>query len=204
MEGQEYLNQISAENRPVKKSGGKIFSSKFFWVGVIGVVALIIIMIIGALLGGNKGGEKNLTYALKLHLDNTAAIISEYQPTVKSSALRSSSASFYGVLTNTSRDLTNYLTERYNFKDKDISQNLTDEAQLNSDGLKAELFEAKINGVLDRVYAHKMAYEIMMIKSEESKIYDSTSNETLKEMMSQSFNSLENLYDNFNDFSETK
>ena len=55
MEGQEYLNQISADNRPVKTSKmSGIFSSKFFWVGVIGIALLIIIIIIGAALGGNK------------------------------------------------------------------------------------------------------------------------------------------------------
>jgi len=121
MDGQEYLNQISAQTRPVKKSGmGKIFSSKLFVVGMIGILLFIVIMIIGAVLSGGKGGGKTAMYELKLHVDNTSEVIQKYQPNVKSSDLRSSSASLYSILSNTSRDLTNYLTEKYKFKEKDI------------------------------------------------------------------------------------
>ena len=60
MQGQEYLNQISASNRPVKKSKmNSILSSKLFMGGMIAVVALIVIINIGSILIGNKGGEKN-------------------------------------------------------------------------------------------------------------------------------------------------
>ncbi|MDO5452042.1 MAG: hypothetical protein Q4F56_03050 [Candidatus Saccharibacteria bacterium] len=206
MDGQQYLNQISEANRPVKevKSKGGIFSSKFFIVGVIGLGLLVLIIIMGAVLGANKGGEENLSYKLKLHLDGTAEVIQEYQPNVKSSELRSSSASLYGVLSNTSKELGSYLKEKYNFEDKNISEAITSKAELNEDELASELFEAKINGILDRIFAHKMAYEITIIMSEESKLYDSTSNETLKGLLDESYKSLENLYDKFNDFSETK
>ncbi len=163
----------------------------------------IIIAIIGAILSGNKGGEKNLSISLKLHIDNTSEIIQQFQPNVKSSSLRSSSASLYSVLSNTSRELTGYLTEKYDFKDKDVAKNITDEATLLKDGLEAELFEAKINGILDRIYAHKMSYEISLIMSEEAKIINSTGNGALKELLTASYNSLNNLYTPFNDFSET-
>ena len=205
MDGQQYLNQISEETRPVAKSGGKkgILRSKFFLVGAIGIVLLILIIIIGSAIGSNKGGEKNLSYALKLHLDNTAEVVQEYQPSVKSSELRSNSASLYGVLTNTSRDLTSYLEEKYDFKDKDISKSMLEEAELAKDGLDSELFEAKINGILDRIYAHKMAYEISLITSEEAKLIKSSSNEALTNLLNTSYESLTNLYDKFSDFSET-
>ena len=206
MDGQQYLNQISKANRPVKeaKSRGGIFSSKFFIVGAIGLGLLILIIILGAVLGANKSDEKDLGYKLKLHIDNTAEVVQEYQTSVKSSELRSSSASLYGVLSNTSKELGDYLTGKYNLKDKDIGEKIIAEATTNRDSLANELFEAKINGILDRIFAHKMAYEITIIMSEESKIYDSTSNETLKGLLDESYKSLENLYDKFNDFSETK
>ena len=70
--------------------------------------------------------------------------------------------------------------------------------------MESELFEAKINGILDRIYAHKMAYEVSMFLSEESDLMNLTKNEALKEALSSSYNSLENLYNSFNDFSETK
>ena len=157
MEGQEYLNQISAENRPAKKTRVGDFALKILKVILIGVVGLIIVLIINSIITGVRSSEKELNFKLQLHIDNTAKVISDYQPDVKSSNLRSSSASLYSVLSNTSRELTNYLNERYE-KNKNASKDLKEEAETAKDELEVELFEAKINGNLDRIYAHKMAY----------------------------------------------
>lgn len=203
MDGQEYLNQISMQNRPVKKSGvSKLLSSKIFLVSMIGVVLLILIIIVGSILGGGKGGDKNLSFALKLHLENTEEVIQDYQPNVKSSDLRSSSASLYSVLSNTNRELTDYITEKYNYKESDVSESIVSDAELARDELETGLFNAKIGGTLDRTYALKMAYEISLIKSEEAKIINSTKNSDLAGILTTSYNSLENLYNKFNDFSE--
>ena len=209
MDGQQYLNQISKASKPVKKVGGKkgisnILSSKFFVIGAVAIGLLIIIIIIGAILGGNKDNTKTLSYDLKLHLDNTSEVIQEYQQNVKSSILRSNSASLSGVLANTSRDLTDYLVNKYKFKDKDISNKIFEEATLAKDELTNELFEAKINGILDRIYAHKMAYEISLLTAEEAKLIKASQDDALTELLTTSHESLSNLYDKFNDFSETK
>ena len=172
--------------------------------GLVGVVGLIIIIIIGSILGGNKGGEKNLSFALKLHLDNTAELISEYQTNVKSSNLRSSSASLYSILSNTNRELTDYITEKYDYKEKSVDKKIADEATLARDGLEADLFEAKINGNLDRIYAHKMTYEITLFMNEEAKLINMSKNDNYKEILNRSYKSLETLYENFSSFSETK
>lgn len=205
MDGQNYLDQISQSIRPEKQPSGiaKLFSSKLFRGLLIGVVALILLIVIGSAISSSKNRVKELSFSLKLHLDNTELVIKDYQPKVKSSSLRSSSASLDGVLSNTSRDLTNYLVEKYKFKDKDIRKELVEEATLEKDGLEAELFEAKINGILDRIYAHKMIYEISTIMAEEEEILDATGDEKLKNLLITSHSSLENLYNNFNDFSET-
>ena len=207
MDGQQYLNQISEPSRSAKPAKGKggILSSKFFLVGVIGVVSLIIIIIIGSALGGDKGGgEKNLSYKLKLHLDNTAEVANEYQKHVRSSGLRSDGASLYGVLTNTSRELTDYLVQKYNFKDKDIDKKVQEAAEADKEELSNELFEAKINGILDRVYAQKMVYEISLLNNEETQLMKAAKSETLTGLLNTSYESLNNLYSKFNDFSETK
>lgn len=205
MQGQEYLNQISASNRPEQKSKlGGILSSKFFLIGAGLVAALIVIIVIGMALSGNKGGEEDNCYKLYLHLESTAEVIGEYQDSVKSSTLRASGASLRGVLENTKKDLESYLTEKYDFTPKKISEDLTLEMTTEKDELMSELFEAKINGNLDRIFAHKMAKEIALIASEEAKISKSTKNDTLKGLLKTSYDSLDSLYNNFNDFSETK
>ena len=165
-------------------------------------MALIVIIIIGAILSGNKGGAKNLSYELKLHIDNTLEEIQKYQSDIKSSELRSSSASLSGVLSTTSNELTSFLEEKYDFKEKDIREDIVEEANLAKDALDNDLFEAKINGILDRIYAHKMAYEITIIANEEAKLINATSDFTLQELLTKSYESLDNLYDKFNNFSE--
>ena len=204
MDGQEYLTQISAENRPIKKSKRGFFSSKYFMLGATALIILIIIIIIGSIMGASKGDEKSLSCSLLLHIDNTAGLVHEYQPDIKSSNLRSSSASFYGVLTNTSKPLTDYLAEKYDYNIKKINKNLVDEATLNKDNLGTDLFEAKINGTLDRIFAHKMAYEISILTSEEAKIINKTGDSKLKEILITSKDGLEVLYERFNSFSEAK
>ena len=141
---------------------------------------------------------------MKLHLDGTSEVIQEYQQYVKSSILRSNSASLSGVLTNSSKELTDYLVDRYGFKDKDIDKKKVEAATAEKDEFANDLFEAKINGILDRIYAHKMAYEISLLTAEEARLMNTTNNETLKELLNTSYESLNNLYDKFNDFSETK
>ena len=205
MDGQEYLNQISATNRPEKSSKfSKILTSKYFLIGAIAVVALILIMVVGAALSSGKSNEKEDGYALLLHLNNTGELVNTYQSDVKSSELRASSASLGGVLSETSKQLDEYLTAKYNVKEKDIKKDIVDEANLQKDGLNSELFEAKINGILDRVFAHKMAYEIALISTEESKLIKTTKNDNLRDLLTTSYDSLDNLYSKFNDFSETK
>ena len=173
-------------------------------VSIIGVILLVVIMIVGAILGGSRTNEKELAYKLKLHIDNTSAVISEYQPSVNSSDLRSNSASLLSILANTNRDLTAYLTDAYSYKSGSEGETLINDAKLNADGLRAVLFNAKINGILDRIYASQVAYEVSLIMNEESKIYNKTNKDNLKNILSSSYSSLENLYNAFKSFSEAK
>ena len=208
MDGQEYLNQISAGARPVKqkKTGGLggLVASPIFKVAAIGVGVFVVLAIIGGILGGSGGGVEEQATRLLLHIDNTATAVKTYQPSLKSSTLRSHSASFGSVLSNTSRDLAAYMEEKYNYKAQSADKTLVADATLHQDELDSELFNAKINGILDRIYAHKMAYEISLITASESKLYYATRDDALKEIINTSYGSLENLYTLFNDFSETK
>lgn len=202
MDGQDYLNQISNSVRPEKKPKTNFLNSPIFKVLAGGIIALILIIVIGTALTSGNTGAKSLGISLKYHIDNTLQVISTYQPKVKSSILRSNSASLYSVLSNTSRELNDYLVSSYNFKEnsKDY-KNISDKAELARDALDATLFDAKINGVLDKIYANKMAYEISSIMSEEYNLYDSTNNETLSSLLEVSYSSLGTLSSNFENFS---
>ncbi|MDO4526866.1 MAG: hypothetical protein Q4B87_02120 [Candidatus Saccharibacteria bacterium] len=207
MDGQDYLNQITESSKPkkVKESKGfsSILSSKYFKWGAIFVVVLLVIMIFGSILSSKPSLESKFT-ALKLQLDRTVSTIDTYQPMVKSSDLRSLSASLKSVLSSTSTQLGAHLAANYAFDEKNISENLILEADTNAEALNNDLFEAKINGRLDRTYAHKMATEIYTIMSKEAGIINSSSDDTLKSILKTSYDSLNNLYPSFNDYSETK
>lgn len=200
MEGRDYLNQISASVRPEKKSKLGFMNSMFFKLGVGAVIAFVVIMIIGMIISGGKAGAEDQAISLKLNIDNTLEVIAEYQPSVKSSDLRSNSASLYSVLTNTNRELTNFITEKYNYKPKDDDKKFAEKVSQERYELESALFEAKINGILDQVYASKIAYTILLISSKEDSLFNASSDQTLQTLLTTSYNSLETLYDQFNNF----
>jgi hypothetical protein len=202
MDSQSYLNEISSSVRPMKQPRASLLSNKFVLVGIICLVGIILMAIIGSVLGGGKSGVKEQSIDLKLRLDSTSEVISNYQTYVKSSDLRSSSATLSGVISNTNRDLSNYLSETYEFKSADKKVQEKEDARKQE--LEDELFEAKINGIMDRIYAHKMDYEISIILTMENKLYNAASNDTLKEIIGTSINSLQNIQEKFAGFSETK
>lgn len=204
MDNQEYLKQISSTVRPEKKSTG-FLSSTLFKVIVGGVAAIIVVVVMGSILTGGQTNNKERLTSLKLHIENTLSIISSYQSNIKSSSLRSSSTSFSGVLSNTNRELTDYIKERKLSYKNDSAEykKMKKDADNHKDELDADLFEAKINGILDRIFAHKMALEISLIAAEEDSISRAEGG-VLESILSTSYNSLNNLYDNFNEFSETK
>ena len=206
MQGQEYLNQISATNRPVKQSKmGGILTSKYFLIGAGFFLLLIIIIIFGSILSGGKGDEKSNSFKLDLHIASTIEVINTYQKDVKSSTLRGNSSSLGSVLSTTKSNLDTYFTEKYKIKDvaKEADKDFIAEANTAKDELVSELFNAKITGNLDMLYAQKMAYEISLIASEEKTLMNQTKNETLKAILDESYKSLDNLYDSFNNFSGT-
>ena len=193
MNDQEYLKQISDEVR----------SSTAFKVGVGGLVAFIVLAIFGTILSSGKVDLKTRCAALRLRLTNTAEVISDYQNNIKSSALRSNSASLRAVLSDTSNKLLGYLEEKYSLKDGRESKDLKEEAKLNKENLEASLFEAKINGILDRMFAHEMAYEVSLLITEETSIYNA-GDSALKSIMETSLTSLKSLHEIFDNYSETK
>lgn len=203
MDSQDYLDQISREARPKapsRKGIMGILTSKYTMWGAIAVGALIVIMLFGSMLSGGVSVQDRCM-SLKLRLDQTNEVITKYQQYIKSSSLRSISASLRGIFTNTSTQLGNFMTATYGVE---ADESIAEEARLNAEALSNELFEAKINGLLDRTYAHKMTLEIYSVMSEEMSIYNSTSEAALKELLTSSHDSLNNLYTQFNDFSETK
>lgn len=207
MNNQEYLNQISASNRPVAPPKQGLLSSPILKVATIGVVGFIVLAIFGAVLGSldfgsSPASELDNLVELSLYTSDTLGAINSFQPSIKSSTLRSYSSSLGSILSNTTRSLENYLDATY--EDYEVTEDEEEEAKLHQDELTADLTQAKINGILDRIYAHKMAQEITIIMAKEYTIYQTASDESLSSILSSSYNSLDNLSTAFSEYSETK
>lgn len=201
MDRKEYLNQISQQAKPVQKRGlPDFFKSKIFWL-ILGILAFaILIMAVGGAISSNQEPPQNRLYRLLLQLDNTRASVDEYQPDVKSSTLRGYSASLSSILSNTSSELTAYLTAVYQYKPKVIPEKIQAEAAAHSEELNNELFVAKINGDLDNIFDLKMVYEISLISTQEAAILEKTTNEDLSGILLPSYQSLQNIYNDFDDW----
>lgn len=201
-EKQDYLNQISASVRPTKKPREGFWNSTLFKVIVGGIVGFILIAILGGIISGARPSNQNDLLSLDLYINSTTEAITEYQPSLKSSALRSHSASLYSILSTTMTAIEDYVDAAYGTGTKP-SESMEADEKLHSNGLTSELFNAKINGRLDRIYAPKMAYEISIITAKEAALISRLNDSSIKESLTSSLNSLNNLYAEFNDFSET-
>ncbi len=172
------------------------------------VVLFILLAVIGGVLSGSKSSPKQKIYAFNMHIDNTAEVFDEFRNKVKSSELRSYYTTLSSLLVNVRGQLDSYLSSKNNGKNEDakkiLGEKKIEQLTLERDDLENELFEAKINGNLDRVYENKMTYEIATLMNEESEIAKSSSDESLKSIMEGSYTSLENLYNQMSNFSESK
>ncbi len=203
MDSEAYLNRISASNRKAKNSGG-IFSS--IWIKIlIAVTVVVLIIILFSNLAAPTESVKDKLVSLKLHATNLSKTIGTYQPHVKSSILRSSTASLNSILVNTTSSLTNYIADQYKTKDdKSTPANIKKKEEKLTTALEEELFNARINGFLDRTFASKMAYEITVISTREKEILKLTKNDNLKDILNSSLNSLDTLYNSFNNYSDAR
>jgi hypothetical protein len=204
MNQQEYLSQISNNVRPPKAPKPSFFSSAIFKWGLIVVAAIVGIAIFGAVISGNKNSLKDMAIALKLHTDGTMAEVKNFQPYIKNSSLRANAASLNSVLSNFDSSLVDYMSAKYSYENGSEAKKAKTKAETAQQALHDELFEAKINGMLDDIFAHKMAYEISLFQAEMVAIDKATSDNNLREILGSPYESLGNLYELLNNFSEAK
>ena len=207
MNNKEYLEQISAQTRPVKTGKGPFgleFNAKTIKILIGVAVAALLIIIIGAISGsgGDKNSERDYVDQIYLRSNNLMSAISNYNKRVKSSELRSMGNSLNAVLAELNFNITTILKE--DFAAKSVGKPDKDKTQTTEDAIAEELNEtlenARLNGVLDRTYAREFAYQIGLLESLESETVAKKEKETLINMLTASEENLEQLYDQFNNF----
>ncbi len=187
MDNQAYLDQIAASNRPLKSSKlSNFLASNVFKLVAIGVGILVLIIVAANIVGGAKEKRIQEVVDFKAHLENLTESIEEYQGLVKSSSLRSQSASLSTIIGTITTATSDYIDKTYPNEKIEPSKKETSRAEERD----SELFDAKINGLLDRTYARKLVYEISVIMATESKLIKSAKDNSFKEELRDSMNSL--------------
>ncbi len=185
MNNLEYLNQISQENRPTsaKKSASMSLIIK---IAVGGLVAFLFIMCLGMALSAGKTSPTDLTKQLYVRTANLNIALTTYNKSLKSSQLRAIGTSLNGVLTSATASLTGYLASE---GDKEADLNppeklLTVETET-IEALDTALNNAKLNGILDRVYANQIQLQVSLLVTFISQLEQRTKDAELLEIISQ-------------------
>jgi len=148
----DYLNQI-APQAPRKK----LFELNLRTI-IIGAVLLVIVVIIISVISGSVADARKAPWErLSARLTTTAAIVDDAGSKIKSSQLRSYNSDLKLYLTNTSRDLTPYLTKR-SINEKKLPATIT--ATESSTKILAALEDGRLNAKYDTTYAREMGYQL--------------------------------------------
>ena len=206
MDNLEYLNQISANTRPTKpqKDNPSPLNKNIIKFSLFGLIGIIIIAVIASVLSNSSNSEpaelSNIE-SLYLRINNLSSVSETYKPNIKNSSLRASSSSLNVILTNSKNNFYSILSTFYGIDASKLTipSNLSDEFS----ELSSSLENAQLNGLLDRIYANEMAYQISRILILESSTIERTESEEVKSAINSSYSSLEKLKNDFSKFSET-
>ena len=198
----EYLNQISAKANQSSKTG--FFDKKMKIVlGVLGGVILLAIILMS--IGGNSStpeatvsSELTRLYTRASELSKT---ITKYNSSISHSALRSNGAQLSTLLTEITTSTSSYLTNNLGTDPKKLT--LTESDAANISKLDDDLKKARLNGLLDRTYAHEMDYQIDYLLIIEESIHKKNSDNYLNAFIESSSSSLTLLKESFHNYSES-
>lgn len=185
MNNLEYLNQISQETRPTstKKSNPLSLVIK---IAVGGIVAFLFIMCVSIVLNAGKSSPTDLAKQLYVRTANLNTTLTTYNKSLKSSQLRAIGTSLNGVLTGASASLSNYLLPEGGEKgDLNPPEKLLAVETATDEELNTSLNNAKLNGILDRVYANQIQLQVSLLIAFISQLEPRTKDEALLDIITQ-------------------
>ena len=210
MDNMAYLQQIAGVDNSVnqkKKNDNplaKLFNVwTFLILGILAVLVVIVMVIVSAL---NKVDIKDQelmqrSYWMAHNLVDTT--FGEYNEHIKNSDIRNMSASFRGVLNEIILNEKNQLSSEFQFEIDDVDEEtdaILKEEKEKIEKLNETLYEAKINGILDRVYLREMTMQIAYLRAHQSEIVARTKNSTVSDFSQRMVDNLDNLYEQFHNF----
>lgn len=209
MNNKDYLEQISSENRPLTKKAPGFFGNKLNLsmkqLKIIGIVAaaIIVVLFIGLIAtSGNKSSERDYIDKAYLRTKDLSKVIDENRTKIRSSELRSMAMSLKSVLLEANYALSATLTNDFQVKSVEKPEKestATEEAAIIGE-LNDSLEAARLNGILDRVFAREFTYQISLLISLETDVINHSKKDLLKSSMTSSRSNLETLHEQFDNF----
>ena len=198
----DYLNQISTNVNQPAKTG--FFDKRMkIILGVLGGVILLFIII--AMLSGNSSNSQPTTTSelsrLYLRASELSKTITNYNSSVSHSTLRSNGAQLSTLLTEITTTTSTYLSNNLGIEANKLTLSGTDATIIQK--LNDDLNKARLNGLLDRTYAHEMDYQIDYLLIIEESIGKKTSESILSAFIDSSTKSLTLLKEAFHNYSES-
>lgn len=205
MDNLEYLQQIAKANRPLPPAQPvKSQTSTLIKIIVGGIVAFIAVVILGIALGNMGAKTGDLAKQIYVRANNLNTTVTTYNKSLKSSRLRSISTSLSGTLINTTGQLSTYLGS---LKEGDKNALIPSESVLNSEteltnALNTSLNNAKLNGILDRTYAHQISLQVSLLLSLEAQLIARQPDQPLLSIIEQSYSSLSTIQTSLEEYSD--
>lgn len=193
--GTNYLDQIAPKT--TRSSGGSFFSNKFMLIVGGLLVALILVIILSAALGSGAGKVKDSTLTLYLRATNVQANATNVHKDIRNSALRAANSELTTLLSNLTRDLNAYMLENNMGEEKQWKPTIVASEDEHNLTLTETLTNAKLNGVIDRLFPSEVMYELEYMMSLMNEIYNGTEDEALMEILEKSHNDLSALKERF-------
>jgi hypothetical protein len=191
----DYLDQIAPG-----PGGPRLFSGSFTWI-MIGL-AIIFMFAVGVIALNNGGNNTATTQTAYFRITNLISITDNYRIYLKSSVLVSTNTNFKIYLTGAQHDLVDPLAKNgvaTNKMDKTIK---TSEKSV-ADGLTAKLEDARLNAILDRVYAREMAFQAQQLLNFYTKMTKSQSG-AIANVAKSAIPNLQPIQKSFADFKDTE
>lgn len=207
MDNFEYLQHISASNRPVKKPSkfSQINGGLILKILIGGILVSAILIVIGIVINAGPARATDVAQQLYLRMNNVSKVISTYNKDLKSSQLRSINYSLSGTLTNTIPQLSSYITTT----NSDSKSPLTPPTEIvayetNLDtSVNSALANAKLNGTLDRIYSSQIHLQVSLMLSMTSELLERDQDAALHTILDPFFSNLNVIEQSLNSYSAT-
>lgn len=210
MDNMAYLQQIAGVDNSMKaKANQNSPFSKFLNVWTFVGLGIFIVLIIGvALLAAalNKVDTKDQDLMQQSYWRSRYIVeetMEQYSENLKNSDIRDKTSSLKSVLNEIMLNSKNLLLDKNGFDIESINEDddpiAVEQKKFNTE-FNTELENARLNGILDRIYIREVAMQIAYLRSYQSEIVERTKDDDIRSVAEKAKNNLDNLYDQFQNF----